>query len=339
MRWRRTRRSWRTPAALALGGVAGLGLVAPGFGGLHVGVSVPSVAVATATKLWVANTGTGSVLEFDVANGKEVRDVKGAKYALYNPDAMVVADKQVWVADKASDAVTAFKTANGDLVKLLEGADDHFASPTALAAADSNVFVLGRRGSTVVVVSATSHEVVAVVHGRSTGLDGGVAMAVVGQHVWVLSAWGGGALTELRGSDGHVERVVAGSAAGLDHPTSIVASGGRLYVSNGGGDHLSVLDSQTGRLLSTEGVAGVDLDEVRSMTVLDGRLWLAGYEPRGWVACLREQDLGVVRQFLYRFSYPAVFSGPRYVYVVDRIQSRVTVLVPSTARVVRVLLN
>ncbi len=308
-------------------------------GSLHVQVSVPSVAAATATNVWVANTGTGSVLEFGVSSGKEIRDIKGSKYSLYNPDAMLVLGKDVWVADASSNTLTEFLVRNGDFVHLLRGGKYVFGNPRALATTDGNIFVLGRQGDEVSVIHAKDTRLVAAVRGRHAHLIDAIALAAVGQNVWALSVADGGFLTELRGSDGHVERVVSAKSAKLDRPTGLAAYGSQLWVSNAGGQHLSIVSGRTGALLGTSSIKKVDLDAVSSLLLTQGRLWLTSNGSKPWVACVSVLTGKVLRLDASHFTYPAAFFGPSAVFVTDRLQSRVTVFAPRAARVLRVLVN
>lgn len=306
---------------------------------LKVDVSVPSVAAANATKLWVANTGTGSVLEFNVSNGREVRDIKGAKYSLYNPDAMLVAGSDVWVADESSNTVTVLRVKNGDLVELLRGGPYYFGEPRALAAAEGNVFVLGRGGDALVVIDEKTAKVRAIARGRGGHLADAVALAAVGGNVWALSTGHGGFLTEFSGHSGKVLRVVTAEAANLDHPTAIASTPSQVWVSNGSAAHLSVLSGSTGRLLGSPTVSGLDLDQVSSLVLSQGRIWLTADSPKGWIACVLEGSDRIVRRYSTTFRYPAAFWGPGAVYVTDRLQSRVTVFAPRRGTIVRVLVN
>ena len=82
------------PRALVAGAAAGalcLAGVAAGADrtrALHVTVSVPSVGLLAGKDLWIANTGTSSMLEFDAATGVEVADVGGSKYQLDDSDSV-----------------------------------------------------------------------------------------------------------------------------------------------------------------------------------------------------------------------------------------------------------
>jgi hypothetical protein len=307
---------------------------------LHVDVSVPSVLAASGWKIWVANTGTASVLEFDARSGAEVHNVSAHKDQLFDSDAIVVVGAQVWVANSASDTITILNALTGSLERILHGDNDHFgAAPLALAVAAKHVFVLGQGGSTVVEFSASTDKLVKVLRGERFHFMDATALAASGNEVWVLSSRPTGSLTELDAATGGVLRVVGAVKAKLDHPTSMSVNGNILWIANGAGAHLSELVASTGRLLATRTVKHLNLNSVTSIVAENSRLWLASTTTPPWVACVRIANRSVVRSFPHRFGFPAVFGGAGHVWVVDRTQSRVTELNASTAAVLRVLVN
>lgn len=306
---------------------------------LHVGISVPSVLATDGPDAWVANTGTASVIELNVRTGKEIRNVGGPHFQLYDPDAIVASGGDVWVANASSDSLTVFTARHGRLVKVLSGSKSHFGEPLGLVVAGRRAFVLGRDGTVVVEIDTTSLRDVRVLRGAAYHFDHATALVLCGRDVWVLSTGHGGALTELSATTGAIVRVVGARRARLDDPTSIAASGDDLWVGNGAGNHVSIVDSSNGQLAGALSVKGLDLDGVSSMVGTDGRLWLADASQHAWVAVVRLRDRKVVGEFSRRFGYPSVYAGDRMVFVVDRTESRVTEFVPTTAKVVRVILD
>jgi DNA-binding beta-propeller fold protein YncE len=307
---------------------------------LHVDVSVPSVLAASGSKIWVANTGTASVLEFNAKTGNEVHYIHGHKDQLFDSDAMVVIGSKVWTANSASDSITILDAKSGDVVRILNGVKDHFAaSPIALAVAAKHVFVLGAGGSAVVELSSSTDKLVRVLRGPGFHFSAARTMAVSGQDVWVLSTRPAGVLTELDGATGDVLRIVTAAKASLDDPTALAADGNVLWVANGEGDHVSELESSNGRMLAAPTITHLDGNAVTSILAVDGRLWLASSASPAWVACARVSTHRLVHIFLKRFGFPAVFGGAGHAWVVDRTQSRVTEFNPLDADVVRVLVN
>jgi DNA-binding beta-propeller fold protein YncE len=298
------------------------------------------VLAASGLKIWVANTGSHSVLEFDVKTGTEVHSIAALKDQLFNSDAIEVVGDQVWVANSASDTITILGSHTGDLVRVLHGDKDHFgAAPIALASSAHHVFVLGQGGSTVVEFAAVTDKLVQVLHGARYHFSEATALAVSGTSVWVLSSRLQGSLTELDAATGGVERIVGAVKADLDHPTAMSAIGGQLWIANSAGDHLSELSASSGRLLATPKVAHLNINSATSIIAEDSRVWLASTATPPWVACVRVSTHSLVRIFAHRFGFPSVFGGAGHVWVVDRTQSRVTELNPSTASVLRVLVN
>jgi DNA-binding beta-propeller fold protein YncE len=307
---------------------------------VHVNVSVPSVLDVAGGRLWLANTGTGSMLEFNASNGTELLSVAGKKFQLYNSDGVAVIGGQVWVANAASDSITILDASNGHLVQLLSGTKLDFGSPLGLAVAGDRVFVLGRGGSTVVEFEARTATFVRAINGKGYHLEHASVITAVGDDVWVLSSSGLGSLTELDGTDGNLVRVVTATAADLDDATALGPIGHDLWIANAAGSHLSLLDAANGRLVSTLRDPRVDLNDVTSVVALsNGRLWIASTTAPSWVACLRSNTGGIVRVLRHRFGFPTLFAGAGRVWVVDRTQSRVTELNGATGAVVRVLVN
>ena len=181
-------------AALAVPAVAGALARASS---LHVAISVPSVLSSNGRQVWVANTGTSSVLELTANGGREVLDVKGAKLRLDNSDAIAQYGNDVWVANAASDTVTEFYAKSGALKHVLAGPKFHFAVPLALVAADRHVFVLATAGDKVTEVNETSGRLVRYLQGARFHFHAATAMTRAGDNVWVVSTGGGGSLTEL----------------------------------------------------------------------------------------------------------------------------------------------
>jgi hypothetical protein len=305
---------------------------------LHVDVSVPSVLAASGWNVWVANTGSHSVLEFDAKSGAEIHNWAAYEDKLFDSDAMVVANGQVWVANAASDTITVLKEGSGTLVKVLKGGADHFGpEPLALAATGNDVFALGHGGNTVVEFSSPADALVHVVRGDH--IDDAVALAATAHDVWVLSSRPQGSLTELAAPSGGVARVVGTKDADLDHPDAFSLDGDDLWVANGAGDHLSELDVVDGRLLATPYVEHLNLSAVTSLVAAHDRLWLASTSSPAWVACVVTKTRRILRGFVHQFGYPAVFAGAGHLWVVDRTESRVTELNASTAAVVRILVS
>ena len=327
-----TARRGRSPSltAVALGSSgASAGAVtvrAPRSTKLHVAISVPSVLSSNGHQVWVANTGTSSVLELSAKTGKELLDVSGMKYHLDNPDAIVQYGNDVWVADAASNAVTEFSSKSGALKHVLADPKLRFAVPGAIAIADHHVFVLsadhqqGDRGER---EDGQAHPVPArpPLPPPPRGRHGARRQRRVDRE----QRRRGGTLTELSAATGGVVRVVTASAGHLDSPTAIATDGRYLWVANAQGAHLSELSASSGALVRTVTSTRLKLNRVTSITVAGGRVWLASTAAPALVAGLA-QNGDVVPLFAHRFGFPAVFGDSRHVWVVDRIQSRVSEL-------------
>lgn len=305
---------------------------------LHVAISVPSVLYSNGHQVWLANTGKSSVLELSAANGRELLNVTGTKFHLDNSDAIVQYGNDVWVANAASDSVTEFYSKSGALKHVLKGPSFHFAVPAAILVADKHVFVLAQSGDKVTEINEKTHHLVRYLQGARYHLDGAIGMVRVGNSVWIASSASGGMLTQVSAATGGVMRVVTAHAAHLGGPTAIATDGRYLWVSNAHGSHLTELSAANGAFIRSVTSSRLKLNRITSMAIVSGRLWIASnWIHSTFVAGLRTSDGAAVRIYAHRYGYPAVFADARHVWVVDRIQSRVSELSGASGRIVRII--
>lgn len=304
---------------------------------LHVPISVPSALDSNGRQVWVANTGSSSVIELSASNGKELLNVSGTKYHLDISDAITQVGNDVWVANSASNTVTEFYAKSGALKHVLKGPGFRLAVPVAIVAADKHVFVLDQAGDKVTDVVERTAKLARYLHGARYHLRDAIGMVRVGDDVWIASHGGGGTLTEISGATGGVMRVVTATAGHLDGPTAIATDGSTLWVANAHGSHLTVLNASNGVFLRAVTTDRVKLDHVASVSIAAGRVWLAGTTRPTFVAALLSRSGAVARIYVHRFGYPAVSADPRHVWVVDRLQSRVTELSARSGKVLRVI--
>ena len=310
----------------------------PRAASLHVQISVPSVLYSNGRQAWVANTGKSAVLELSAKTGRELLNVTGAKFHLDNSDAITQYGNDVWVSNAASDSVTEFYSRSGSLKHVLKGPAFHFDVPSMIVIAKGHVFVLAQSGDKVTEINEKSAHLIRYLHGARYHLDGAVGMVRVGTDVWIASGAGGGSLTELSAATGGVMRVVTAHSAHLDTPTAVATDGRSLFVSNAHGAHVSVLSAGTGALVRTITSTRLNLDRVTSMAAVEGRLWVASTWTREpYVAGLLAANGTPVRIYPRAYGYPAVFGDGHHVWVVDRIQSRVSELSGRTGHVLRII--
>lgn len=309
---------------------------APRAATLHVAISVPSVLYSNGRQAWVANTGKSSVLELSASSGRELLNVTGSRFHLDNSDAIVQYGNDVWVSNAASDAVTEFYSKSGALKHVLKGPKFHFAIPAAIVVADQHVFVLAQTGDKITEINERTGRLVRYLQGPRYHLVRAVAMVHVGNDVWVASH--GGSLTELSAATGGVMRVITASAARLDVPTAIATDGRYLFVANRHGSHLSVLSASTGAFVRVMTSSRLHLDRITSLAIVQGRLWMAStWTHAAFVAGIRVSSGAPVVLSAHAYGYPAVFGDGHHVWVVDRIQSRVSELDGRTGRAIHII--
>ncbi len=323
-------------AAGALGGFGGgssVGAVAQ----LKVSVSVPSVLAGNSRHLWLANTGTSSVLEFSTPSGSEVRNVGGANYLMDDSDAIVASGAGVWVANASSNTVTEFSSADGHLIRVLRAPTHRLEVPVAIAIAERHVFVLNKAGTRILVLSESTGKLVKVLGGPRYHFIHTAGMVSVRDDIWTANGGGKGTLTEISASTGRVLRVVAAGKGRLSTPVAITTDGTYLWVGNRAGNHLSELSAASGRFVRTLRIRDASLDAVTSISVANRVVWVARTGSRTLVIGVNSRTGRPVRCATHKFGFPAVFSDGRHIWVVDRTESRLSEVVALNGAVVRVI--
>jgi DNA-binding beta-propeller fold protein YncE len=332
----RSRLATTTAAAAVLLGLCGAA-AATSAPRLAVAVSVPSVLTGNSRHLWLANTGTSSVLELATPSGAELRNVGGTRYRLDDSDAIATAGSAVWVANASSDTVTEFRAADGHLLHVLGAPRYRFEVPIAIAIASHHVFVLSQRGNRILELSEATGRILRVLAGPRFHFVHTAGLAVVGGDIWTANGGGAGTLTELNATTGRVMRVVSARRGRLGTPVAIATDGVHVWVANAHGNHLSELVAASGSFLRSFRIAHSSLDGVTSIAIADRVVWVARAGPGTLVVGLNARSGRAVRCSTHRFGYPAVFSDGRHVWIVDRTESRVSELAPLTGRVIRVV--
>ncbi|HUD68966.1 MAG TPA: hypothetical protein VMQ40_01880 [Acidimicrobiales bacterium] len=323
-------------AAGALVGVAdgsSVGAVAP----LEAAVSVPSVLAGNAKHLWLANTGTSSVLEFATPTGAEVRNVSGASYRMDDSDAIVASGAAVWVANASSNTVTEFSSADGHLIRVLSAPAYRLEVPVAIAIASRHVFVLNRAGTRVLVLSESTGKLVKVLGGPRYHFIHTAGMVVVRDDVWTANGGGNGTLTEFSASTGRVVRVVTAVKGRFGTPVAITSDGTHLWIASRTGNHLSELAALSGAFVRTLRIRHASLDAVTSIAVAKRVVWVARAGSQTLVIGVNSTTGRPVLCAAHKFGFPAVFSDGRHIWVVDRTESRLSEVVPLNGAVVRVI--
>lgn len=306
---------------------------------LKVEVSVPSVLVGNARHLWLANTGTSSVLELSSSNGSEVRNVSGKRYRLDDSDAIAASGAAVWVANASNDTITEFRAADSHLIRVLSAPAYHLDVPVAIAIADHHVFVLNQEGSRILVLSESTGKLVRVLAGERYHFVHTAGMVAVRDDVWTANGGGAGTLTEFSAASGRVLRVVTAKRARLDTPVAITSDGTHLWVANQAASHVSELNAATGAFDRILRARRASLDAVTSIAVADRTVWMARAGMGTLVIGVNSTTGRTVRCSAHKFGFPAVFSDGRHVWVVDRTESRVSQVNPLDGKVIRVISN
>ena len=306
---------------------------------LRVNLSVPSVMVSNGVRVWVANTGSSSVLEINAANGVEAQNVKGKKFHFDISDGIALAGDDVWVANAASDTVTEFHASTGALVRVLSGGKDQFQVPGPLLVTDHRVFVTDQKGDRITVLNEATGARIKVLGASSYHFGRTLHMVAVGGDIWTVNGAGSGSLSEFSSSTYRLLRVVTASAGHLSGPSALASDGTHLWVSNSSGNHVSELNASNGALVRTISSPKHSVNAIDSIVVVGHVLWLGSTTHEGEVLGLNATSGAVVKSYLHRFGYPTMYADKDHAWVLDRAQSRLTELNATTGAVIRVVSN
>lgn len=326
---------------LGLAVTGGVALASPSNGAnkVKVDVSVPSVLVSNGRHVWIANTGTSSVLELDARTGAELRNVSGSKYRFDISDGIATYGDEVWVANAASDSVTVFHASTGKLVHVLSGPKFNLEVPGRIVIADKHVFVLNQSGTRMTEIDESTGSRIKVLTGPHYSFADTHDMVVVRNDVWTANGAGAGSLTEFSAATGKVVRIVRASAGHFDGPRALATDGARIWVVSAAGSHLSELNAGNGRLIVTISNPKHRLSGFDSISFVERTVWMASTHRGGLVLGVNAATGATVAVLSHRFGYPAVTADFNHAWIVDRTQSRVTELNPVTGAVIRVITN
>ncbi len=289
---------------------------------------------------WVANTGTSSVIELDEANGAELQNVGGSQYKLDDSDGMLAYGPNLWVSNVSCDCVTELHQGGGALVRVLSGPDYRFQTPAGLVAASGHVFVLDQLGNRLVELDETSGHRIAWLTAAKYHLVHTTAMVVVHGDVWTANGGGDGTLTEIDAATGGVVRIVQADAVDADGPDALAAYGGDLWVLSAHRAHVSIVNASTGRLVRTVTARHAPLAQATSICLSQGRVWVASNGAHPFVDGFLRTNGQRIHDYLHpEFTYPSVFCDAHHVWVVDRLQSRVSELNALSGTIVRVIFD
>lgn len=331
--------------------------------GSHYGLSTPTGLVVDGSDLWVVNSeprpGANDevVTEVSVGTGALVRTVTvGRGYD--SPGAIASTGSDIWVAETGQFTATAndlgrsvqeLSASTGQIIRTLQGPTYGFDEPSALAVEGQDVWVANAITNSVTEFSAPTGAFVrrftVRVHGRPVTELSDVSVEY--GDVWLLN---GSMISEVSAQSGKLMRRISGRRFNFDGPTSVVATGQYVLVSDTLGNSITELAAGTARLLRI--VQGPQLVDTPQAIASNGSdLWILN---RANSSVTEFSDgtgaiVRVIRGPTYQLSSPSgiaidgpdVFvtnqKGMAYVASGAKSQGTVTEFVASTGALVRVI--
>jgi len=190
------------------------------------------------------------------------------------PDALAADHGDLWIANGAGNSVTELNLATLNLkthtgFRTISAPIDHFNKPVAIVADGSRIFVASQ-GGTVTELNASNGSRVRTISAKADHLMGADAMALAGADLFVVASTGW--VTELNTATGGL--VSSTAKYGLDNPTSIVAVGGDLWITDEGSNSVTEIDINKGSVTRTVH-APVPFDKPAGITFDGVHLWVS----------------------------------------------------------------
>ncbi len=211
------------------------------------GLSGPDgVVLNDAGRLFVADSGTNAITEYDRGATTPTVTISGSNTGLASPAGLTLDGAgRLFVANRASNSVTIYAAgASGNVAPLLTlaGPDTALSSPAAVAIDGSGrLWVANASGNSLTAYAAGGVKPVARIFGSATGLNEpqGLAEDASG-NLLAVNTFGESVTAYATASIGATSspnvapiRTISGSSTGLSFPDGIdVDSSGRIYVAN-----------------------------------------------------------------------------------------------------------
>lgn len=216
--------------------------------GTYFGFLSPSDVASSGTNVWVANTTSPSIAEFDSRSASPEGTI------VLPPDdgtpvAFAAAGTHLWVLGDGSfgPCVVELDQSSGVVVRTIRGADNDFSEPLAIAAVGSHVYVANASGNSVTELDQSTGELDRV-FGANYRLRFPVAIAGDGNHVWVVNQVGN-SVTELNATTGALVRVLRAPRYRFSQPVAISTWGARIWITNADSPDATELSGTSGELV------------------------------------------------------------------------------------------
>ena len=185
----------------------------------------------------------------------------------------------VWVANWYDGTITRLDAETGEVLgdpildPALEGQNNITErGPVALASDGTNIWIANQRSNIVSVVDRNGNLINSYTT-RQNGIDNPVDLFFDGLNMWVLNQGGEqtrGSVVRINTISNSIEQPYAAGR----FSTSMTYDGSRVWVTNGLGNSVSVIDAQTGELIEE-----ISVDLFPTSIVFDGRhVWIAHYD-------------------------------------------------------------
>jgi hypothetical protein len=209
------------------------------------------IAMATdGTGVFVLNAGR-SVTEVTTASGHFKKYVSGTRYGFDAPTSIALAGSRLFVTNSGADSVTELSAKTLSLVSMLSGPSYQFSQPTGATYDGRDLWITNLTGKSVTEIAPATDTVVRVVINRWLPTPG----PIVAGDGYVFAADPPGAspmITQVTSDDGSVNWMMCNTNGPYNfaNPQSLVVSGADLWVVNEGGNSLTEMNADSGKLIA-----------------------------------------------------------------------------------------
>jgi hypothetical protein len=210
------------------------------------------LAPQTHGQIFVTNTGTGTIGEYDYNTGGTINAslVSGLSF----PWGIAVSGANLYVANNTAETIGEYNAITGAAVNpsLVSG----LYGPDGIALSGANLFVANSgfgNGTTIGEYNATTGATVKVP--LVSGLSSPTGVAVSGGYIYVAND-NSGTIGKYNATSGAPVKVPL--VSGLSHPSGVAVSGANLYVANSGTGIIGEYNATTGAAVKASLVSGLN---------------------------------------------------------------------------------
>lgn len=224
-------------------GVAGLpaqagALGAPAVKVLGWGFDQPAAMAVDGPHLFVANAGSSSVTELNVATMTRLKVYRASRYRFVAPRALVTYGPDLWALNSPTTtedgSLSEVNLANGALVRVLKGPRYQMNVPTTMVIDGPDIFVLDAGKDQLSEIDARNGRLVRIIDAPEDIIAEPSALTTIGPDVFIANDMGGagGTVTEIAAATGRLVQVISGVQCRFNEPVALSAYGPDLFVLN-----------------------------------------------------------------------------------------------------------